>query len=33
MVNIILAACDDRRGDPGDFRDYRFKLIAPTRKP
>jgi hypothetical protein len=25
MVNIILAACDGREGDPGQFRDYRFK--------
>lgn len=27
MVNIALAACDGRRGNPADFRDYRFKLI------
>jgi len=27
MVNIILAACDGREGNPGDFRDYRFRLI------
>ena len=26
MVNIALAACDDRQGNPGDYRDYRFKL-------
>jgi len=25
MVNIILAACDGREGDPGQFRDYRFQ--------
>jgi hypothetical protein len=25
MVNIILAACDGRAGNPGDFRDYRLK--------
>jgi hypothetical protein len=25
MVNIILAACEGREGDPGGFRDYRFK--------
>jgi len=25
MVNIILAACDGREGDPGDYREYRFK--------
>lgn len=27
MVNIILAACDGRDGNPGEFRDYRFKRI------
>jgi len=25
MVNIILAACAGREGNPGEFRDYRFK--------
>jgi len=25
MVNIILAACDGKEGDPGLYRDYRFK--------
>ncbi len=25
MVNVILAACEGREGDPGGFRDYRFK--------
>jgi hypothetical protein len=25
MVNITLAACDGKMGDPGEFRDYRFK--------
>jgi hypothetical protein len=25
MVNIICAACDGREGNPGDYRDYRFK--------
>ena len=25
MANIILATCDGREGDPGDFRDYRYK--------
>ncbi len=25
MVNIILAACDGREGDPGLYRDYRFR--------
>lgn len=27
MVNIALAACDGREGNPGDYRDYRFKRI------
>jgi hypothetical protein len=27
MVNIILAACDNRPGGPGDHRDYRLKPI------
>jgi hypothetical protein len=32
MVNIILAACDGRKGNPGEYRDYRFQLIqAPIR--
>ena len=26
MANIALAACDDRSGNPGEYRDYRFKL-------
>ena len=26
MVNVILAACDGREGNPGEFRDYRLKL-------
>ena len=30
MVNIILAACDAREGNPGAYRDYRFKR---TRSP
>jgi hypothetical protein len=25
MVNIILAACEGREGDPGEFRDHRLK--------
>jgi hypothetical protein len=28
MTNIILAACDGREGNPGGYRDYRFKPIA-----
>jgi hypothetical protein len=30
MFNIIMAACDGRDGDPGDFRDYHLKR---TRQP
>jgi len=33
MVNIILAACDGREGNPGHYRNYRFRLITPRRKP
>ena len=28
MVNIILAACDGREGNPGEYRDYRLKLAG-----
>ncbi len=28
MANILFAACDGREGNPGDYRDYRFKRIA-----
>jgi hypothetical protein len=28
MANIVLAACDGREGNPGDFRDYRLKKIS-----
>ncbi|HEX7957096.1 MAG TPA: hypothetical protein VF508_09145 [Pyrinomonadaceae bacterium] len=31
MVNVILAACDGREGNPGDYRDYRLRLITPHR--
>jgi len=27
MVNIVLAACDGREGNPGDYRDYRLRLL------
>lgn len=30
MVNIILAACDGREGNPGDYRDYRLKRVRAT---
>lgn len=26
MVNMIMAACDGREGNPGDYRDYRLKV-------
>jgi hypothetical protein len=33
MVNIVLAACDGRVGNPGEYRDHRFRLIhAPVFK-
>jgi hypothetical protein len=28
MANILLAACDGREGNPGEYRDYRFKRIS-----
>jgi hypothetical protein len=31
MTNIILAACDERNGNPGDYRDYRLQLIKAAR--
>jgi len=31
MVNIALAACDGREGNPGDYRDYRLKRVRDTR--
>jgi hypothetical protein len=30
MVNIILAACDGKGGNPGEYRDYRFRLSRPA---
>ena len=27
MVNIALAACDERDGNPGEYRDYRFRRV------
>jgi hypothetical protein len=32
MANIILAACDGRSGDPGTYRDYRYKRRADARR-
>lgn len=32
LVNIALAACDARGGDPGDYRDYRLRPIAADRR-
>jgi len=28
MANIIFAACDGKHGNPGEYRDYRFKPVA-----
>jgi hypothetical protein len=33
MVNIVLAACDGRDGNPGDYRDYRLRLLRPAATP
>ena len=33
MVNMILAACDGREGNPGLYRDYRFKRFCEAREP
>jgi hypothetical protein len=33
MVNIALAACDGREGDPGRYRDYRLRLVTPPCRP
>jgi hypothetical protein len=30
MVNIMLAACDGREGNPGEYREYRFKRLRAT---
>lgn len=32
MVNIALAACDGADGDPGRYRDYRLRPLAPPRR-
>ena len=32
MVNIALAACDGREGNPGEFRDYRLKLLRASER-
>lgn len=32
MVNMMLAACDNCNGNPGDSRDYRLRLITPGRR-
>jgi hypothetical protein len=31
MVNIALAACEGRDANPGDWRDYRFRLIEKSK--
>ena len=33
MANIILAACDGREGNPGDYRDYRYQLRQASVRP
>lgn len=33
MVNMILAACDGKAGNPGDYRDYRFIPIHRFAQP
>jgi len=33
MTNILLAACDGRGGNPGDYRDYRFQRLAAVAMP
>jgi len=33
MVNIILAACDGREGNPGEYRDYRLKRVRAKPTP
>jgi hypothetical protein len=33
MTNILLAACDGREGNPGEYRDYRFKRIGDVPVP
>jgi hypothetical protein len=31
MANILVAACDGKEGNPGDYRDYRYRLVRPAR--
>lgn len=33
MVNIILAACDGKDGNPGEYRDYRFQRWKQNSEP
>jgi hypothetical protein len=33
MANMLLAACDGRDGNPGDYRDYRFKRMTDVALP
>jgi hypothetical protein len=33
MVNIALAACDGKEGNPGQYRDYRFKHFKEMARP
>lgn len=33
MANILVAACEGREGNPGDYRDYRYKLGRTIARP
>jgi hypothetical protein len=33
MANILFAACDGREGNPGEYRDYRFKRFCEMPQP
>ena len=33
MVNIALAACDGKEGNPGEYRDYRLKRFKEMKRP
>ncbi|MGE5111576.1 MAG: hypothetical protein ACM3JB_12000 [Acidobacteriaceae bacterium] len=32
MINMILAACDGHSGNPGKFRDYKYRLISTSQQ-
>jgi hypothetical protein len=33
MVNIVLAATDSKKGNPSEYRDYRFRPLHPRQNP